>query len=152
MIVLAPLTTFGSPKANPEPVRPKDRGSGKTGCGWSPKTRPENHRLVGGTSPALSRVTGSGLTVRLVIAPTADCTCAAGKTAVPLAVGPGVGVVVPRPALQAVAPAATTRVAASTRRAVLRVVAMDRVFDVARIVLGFRGNRELIADQSVAGR
>ena len=38
----------------------KARGSGKTGCGSSPKTRPENQRLVGGVRPSARRMAGSG--------------------------------------------------------------------------------------------
>src|SRR3954451_19535102 len=51
-------TTCGKPKPNPVVRRVNARGSGKTGCGVSPKTMRENHRLVGGESPEARRVGG----------------------------------------------------------------------------------------------
>ena len=56
MIVFSDAVTFGRPMANPVSVNAADSGIGNTGCGWSPKTRPENQRLVGGTRPSASRV------------------------------------------------------------------------------------------------
>ena len=90
----AVVTTVGWPKVIPVPVSPKDSGSGKTG--WaSPNTKPENQRFVGGTSPAASRVLGSGFTVRCTTPATSGSTCAAGKTVSGL-----------RPAVEAFAPGA----------------------------------------------
>ncbi len=62
VIVSAPLCTTGTPNSNPAPVRLNASGSGKTGCGASPKTSPENHRFVGGMRPSARRVVGSGTT------------------------------------------------------------------------------------------
>ncbi len=115
--------TVGSPKANPESVRPKDSGSGKTGRASSPKTRPENQRFVGGIRPSARRLAFRSLSVFLVMAVTSESTCEAGNTSLAPAflvlVMPGS----PVPAPQAAAPTAT-EVAASEASSVLR----DKVF------------------------
>src|SRR5664279_1388585 len=56
MMVFSDAVTVGRPMAKPLSVSAADSGIGNTGCGWSPKARPENQRLVGGTSPSASRV------------------------------------------------------------------------------------------------
>ena len=66
MIVLALGVTCGRPTAMALSVSAADSGIGKTGCGWAPKTRPENQRLVGGTRPAASRVGATVATFRWV--------------------------------------------------------------------------------------
>ena len=121
-MVLATAVTVGSPSANPAAVRPNDNGIGKTGWGWSPKTRPENQRFVGGMTPSASRLAFRSLSVFLVISATRESTCEAGKTSLPVAVLLDVlpGSAVPTP--QAAAPTAT-EVAASEASKVLR----DRV-------------------------
>ena len=114
--------TVGSPRANPESVRPKVSGSGKTGWASSPKTRPENQRFVGGIRPSASRLAFRSLRVFLVMALTSESTCDAGNTSLAPAflVSVRPGRLVPAP--QAAAPTAT-EVAASEASRVLR----DRV-------------------------
>ena len=68
MIVFSDAVTCGRPIANPVSVSCADSGIGNTGCGWSPKTRPENQRFVGGTRPSASRVGEIFATFFLVIA------------------------------------------------------------------------------------
>src|SRR5918997_1177054 len=81
-IVFAPVVTAGSPNAKPRSVRPKDSGSGKTGCGFAPNTRPENQRLVGGTSPVANRLVGNSLTVWWTMPSTRGSTWSRGNTVV----------------------------------------------------------------------
>ena len=84
-------SSVGSPKAKPASVSPKLSGSGKTGCGSSPKTRPENQRLVGGIRPSASRVIGSSFGVFLTMSASSGSTCCLVKTSPPVPVGPEPG-------------------------------------------------------------
>ena len=79
--------TVGSPNEKPPAVRPKLSGSGKTGWGWSPKTRPENQRFVGGSRPSANRLVGNGLTVFLAISATSGSTWLVEKTSPVLCAG-----------------------------------------------------------------
>ncbi len=55
-IVFSVAVTSGSPAAKPPSVTCHEIGVGNTGCGASPKTSPENQRLVGGVSPSARRI------------------------------------------------------------------------------------------------
>jgi len=78
MIVFALGITCGNPTAMAVSVRAADSGIGKTGCGVVPKTRPENHLLVGGSRPAASRVGATLATFFCVTAARSDRSCPSG--------------------------------------------------------------------------
>ena len=69
------VVTVGSPKAKPASVRPKLAGWGRPAGASSPKTRPENQRLVGGMSPSASRLIGSSFGVFLTMSASSGSIC-----------------------------------------------------------------------------
>src|SRR6478752_7045570 len=80
MIVFSEAVTVGRPSPNPVSVSATDSGIGNTGCGWSLKTRPENQRFVGGTSPSASRV-GAILATFFLVIPARSAVTSAGEAA-----------------------------------------------------------------------
>ena len=141
MIVFSDAVTSGSPRPKPSSVSAADSGIGKTGCGWSPKTRPENQRLVGGTSPSASRV-GAILATFFWVIPARSAWMSAGDAAAVTAASPepadsdepevgSVAVFDVQPATRA-APAISSNglvsVARRVRRSETEVVALSLIF------------------------
>src|SRR6476661_463441 len=89
MMFFSVVFTVGNPNEKPLPSTPKVSGSGNTGWAVSPKTRPENHLLVGGTRPSASRSVFRSLPALFTIAPTRGATASWPNTVVeaPLAAG-----------------------------------------------------------------
>ena len=94
MMWVALVTIWGRPAPNEVSSLLNARGSGNTGCDSSPKTRPENQRLVGGVRPSARRIAGSGASATSGSCSTKGSTAEAGRAARPsgsasAASGPG---------------------------------------------------------------
>ena len=78
-MVAADAVTFGTPTSKPTELSATESGRGKTGCGVGPKTRPLNHRFVGGTSPSARRIVGGAAMLRCGRAAIHALSCPAGS-------------------------------------------------------------------------
>src|SRR6478736_47754 len=139
MIVFADAFTCGRPMAKPWSVNAADSGIGNTGCGESPNTRPENHRLVGATRPSANRLGETFATSLVVIAARSAVMSGAGAAVVaapdpdPDPVVDSVGPVLVQPATRATP--ATSRAGLTNRRRVVVVVVVREGVSGAEIVV-----------------